>query len=308
MEPTNIPIPLNDKEFFQKVFPKNDVGNEKRRQKFIDAFTAANQEKPDFSCQDYKKKFQFQKDEKAITLYFAYAIHLLKQEAKDASLKNLLERAELEKKPEWIAAPKITLEKYFPAPTKYCEQLRQSGNSRTFHPVRYVWERAKKVINAGGRLEGASHIDMSIEMENFEVLCEAKFTSDISNSTEYGLSRNQLARLIDIGWQKVDSKKSFAVLLITPKRFMNGEKDQNSRLYSYKFNEYKTNPITLARDLQHLDLTLSNCSEISKCIGWVSWEVFAQVIFGTGELSKIDHSFVKEFREFLEDRAIWMKA
>ncbi|GAI40104.1 unnamed protein product, partial [marine sediment metagenome] len=61
-------------------------------------------------------------------------------------------------------------------------------------------------------------------------------------------------------------------LMITPKLFKD---NPTSRLYGYKFNEYKNNPSSLAQDLPHRkDCDWQN---MSKRLGWLSWEDFRNV-------------------------------
>jgi len=87
----------------------------------------------------------------------------------------------------------------------------------------------------------------------------------ISNKTEYKGKNKPLHPLHYI-------KNDLALfLLITPRIF----KDEfpNSRLYGYKMDDYMSNPRTLRRDLSHIeDLTLDKCTNISKRIGWTTWE------------------------------------
>mgnify|MGYP007040052839 CR=1 FL=1 len=65
-------------------------------------------------------------------------------------------------------------------------------------------------------------------------------------------------------------KKLF--LLVTPKLFKD---NPSSRLYGYKFNEYKTDPGSLSIDLQHrIDY---DWEKITNRLGWLSWEDFKSV-------------------------------
>lgn len=67
---------------------------------------------------------------------------------------------------------------------------------------------------------------------------------------------------------KRDPDKTLFILL-TPQIFKNNPR---SRLYNYVFNEYKNNPDTLKHDLIHKNLTIDGCKEISKRMGWITWE------------------------------------
>ena len=115
----------------------------------------------------------------------------------------------------------------------------------------------------------------------FAVIIEAKVLSDISYEITYDTMRNQIARNIDVMLEenkglcpplnKREPEKTL-FLLITPKLFKD---NPSSRLYGYKLNEYKTNPEALSRDLPHR----GNCDwqDISKRLGWLTWEDFKNV-------------------------------
>jgi hypothetical protein len=61
-------------------------------------------------------------------------------------------------------------------------------------------------------------------------------------------------------------------LLLTPRIFKN---NPTSRLYGYKFNDYKTDPISISRDLAHR--TKEDWKAVSKRLGWLTWEDFRDV-------------------------------
>lgn len=132
-------------------------------------------------------------------------------------------------------------------------------------------------------LEGPTNVDaMLLNSKNgFAVVIEAKVLSDISYEITYDTMRNQIARNIDVMLEKNnklchpldkrDPEKTL-FLLITPKLFKD---NPSSRLYGYKFNEYKTNPESLSGDLPHR----TNCDwpNISRRLGWLTWEDFKSV-------------------------------
>jgi hypothetical protein len=93
--------------------------------------------------------------------------------------------------------------------------------------------------------------------------------------------RNQIARNVDVMLDKNpllapplderDPEKTL-FLLLTPRTF---QEDTSSRLYGYKFLEYRKKPASLGQDLPHR----TNCdwAAISKRLGWLTWEDFKDV-------------------------------
>jgi hypothetical protein len=135
------------------------------------------------------------------------------------------------------------LEKQYPPPEGYLSNCKEMVKS---HPVKYIREQAKK-HSEFQPLESESHLDACIETNDLVIFFEMKFTSDISHSTTFNPSRNQLARLIDVGLDVAKSKgKKLIVFLATPHTLYTFK----SRLYYYKIEEYR-------------DLSL-----IQKDIGW----------------------------------------
>ena len=86
--------------------------------------------------------------------------------------------------------------------------------------------------------------------------CEMKWYGDISIRTKRDVHRNQLARVIENALYFNDSEPypcerypdHVYVALVTPKAFKNN--DVNSRLYQYKFKEYKADRTCLSKDLE----------------------------------------------------------
>jgi hypothetical protein len=115
----------------------------------------------------------------------------------------------------------------------------------------------------------------------FAVIIEAKVLSDISYETTYDAMRNQIAGNIDVMLEEnkelchpLDKRNldKTLFLLVAPKVFKD---NPSSRLYGYKFNEYKANPRSLSDDLPHR----KNCDwqNISSRLGWLTWEDFKTV-------------------------------
>ena len=166
----------------------------------------------------------------------------------------------------------LFFEPNLPSPSSYKEWLLKNLNKRQFIP--YVLESAEGKVN----LEGATNVDAILlnSKNGFAVIIEAKVLSDISYEITYDTMRNQIARNIDVMLEKNeklcdplnkrDPEKTL-FLFITPKLF---KENSSSRLYGYKFNEYKTNPASLSADLPHRD----NCDwqNISSRLSWLTWE------------------------------------
>ena len=171
----------------------------------------------------------------------------------------------------------LFFEPNLPSPSSYKEWLLKNLNKRQFIP--YVLDSAVGKVN----LEGATNVDAILlnSKNGFAVIIEAKVLSDISYEITYDTMRNQIARNIDVMLEenkglcppldKRDPEKTL-FLLITPKLFKD---NPSSRLYGYKFCEYKTNPNSLLNDLPHRE----NCDwqNISNRLGWLTWKDFKDV-------------------------------
>ena len=96
--------------------------------------------------------------------------------------------------------------------------------------------------------------------------------------------RNQIARNVDVmleqnpglggGLSNRDPENSL-FLLLTPRRFKKPWGRSESRLYAYKYYEYKRNPESLAEDLRHRKG--ADWERIANRIGWLTWEDFRDV-------------------------------
>jgi len=131
-------------------------------------------------------------------------------------------------------------------------------------------------------LEGPTNVDSILlnSKNGFAVIIEAKVLSDISYEITYDTMRNQIARNIDVMLEESkelcppldrDPEKTL-FLLITPKLFKD---NPSSRLYGYKFCEYKTNPNSLSKDLPHREN--GDWQNVSNRLGWLAWEDFKDV-------------------------------
>lgn len=101
----------------------------------------------------------------------------------------------------------------------------------------------------------------SSKKEKSFLFCEAKWNSDISTKVTNFSSRNQLQRVIDNALYFTDELKEndgkIFVVLLTPKQYKDEfENNQGSRLYAYKFNEYKNNHNQILDELNYINAYL----------------------------------------------------
>lgn len=119
------------------------------------------------------------------------------------------------------------------------------------------------------RREGPTEVDVTIELERQAlVFVEAKYQSDITSSTTYDRSRDQIIRNIDVGsWQaRQRGFREFYFILITPDR--NGEK-----AYTQMMDRYRLNPEALREMLPYRnDLADNDFETLAANIGWIIWE------------------------------------
>jgi hypothetical protein len=152
--------------------------------------------------------------------------------------------------------------------------------------MKSIWHLIPYVLDSNNGhkdLEGATNVDaMLINPDNgFAVVIEAKVLSDISYQITYDVTRNQIARSIDVMLEKNphlcpplnrrDPDRTL-FLLLTPEIF---KMNPGSRLYGYKFREYKNDPQSLADDLPHR--SGFDWQSISRRFGWLTWENFKTV-------------------------------
>jgi len=193
----------------------------------------------------------------------------------------------------------LYFEVYLSSPAEYKDWLSKSySDSRkeklpnTHQIIPYVLASAcqkntKKIADSNdeiiikNNIEGSTRVDaMIINPENgFGVIIEAKVSSDISVFTTYDLSRNQIARSIDVmleankdmyfPFKERDPGKTI-FLLLTPEIFRN---NPLTRLYDYKMRDYRDpekGVDYLKEDLPHR--TKENLKNIPSRIGWLTWE------------------------------------
>ena len=137
--------------------------------------------------------------------------------------------------------------------------------------------------------------------------CEMKYNSDISIGTTHDSQRNQLLRVIEnaLYFQSSDSEPyadKVCVTLVTPEVFRHA--NVKSRLYQYKYEEYKNNPSTIISDLhkcsQKPNWPSPDIKRIdSLCFNWITYEeLFANLPYPEETLYS---GFFLKLRRFWEN-------
>ena len=164
------------------------------------------------------------------------------------------------------------------------------------HPVKYIRDKFQ-----ASRIEDPTMADAMLSFRDDPsessnpkavVAFECKFMSDISSETKYHYARNQIARIIDVGWSLYGD--GFYFVLVTPRIF----KDSKSRYYCYKMADYQGGSLdVLKRDLfAGRDLSQRDVELLSKRIGWLTWEDLVEKIFQyEGSTGDIPFEELKEF-------------
>src|SRR5674476_181511 len=89
----------------------------------------------------------------------------------------------------------IALERQYKSPIGYLKWIKDEVKN---HSVKYIRNQAI-AHELNQPLESNTHVDAFIETDKLLIFFEIKFTSDIAYDTTFNPSRNQLARLIDVG-------------------------------------------------------------------------------------------------------------
>ena len=183
--------------------------------------------------------------------------------------------------------PRVRLEPQFSPPEDYLHWLR---NYVKKHPIRYIRQQANK-HEPKRRLESNTHADAFIETDKLLIFFEIKFMSDISYETKFNPSRNQLARLIDVGLEANKSNgKEVLVILSTPRELYT----KRSRLYYYKVEDYKE------PSLIHEDIPWRSITEIRDNVLAVSWIALEDLIDAL--YKDFDHPEKDEALAFFKER------
>lgn len=236
------------------------------------------------------KENQYDKAEELITFYtFAPLEHeKLPNQVKNKVIQEILSFIGIN---DPVREVKLYFEKDLPPPPEYLKWLSYKVRD---HPIRYIRREAKtKRI-----LEGHTQVDAIIKAEKLLILIEVKFTSDISPYTKFGLIRNQIARLIDVGIFKASARqKKLVVLLCTPSELF----QSRSRLYYYKIQEY-TEPSNIQKDIPWRKI-----DEINKTLEKVTWISLEKIIETVYQNTKryLDSKEFMEAECFFKERMLW---
>jgi len=162
--------------------------------------------------------------------------------------------------------------------------LRENFSQRQI--VSYVLDAAHRrgtdAVRKG--LEGPTQVDaILLNADNgFAVLFEAKVLSDISYQVSFDAMRNQIARTIDVMLERnanlpeplsLRQPERTLFAMLTPEIF---RQNRQSRLYGWLLDEYRSNPVALARDLPHRQSV--DWSDVARRIGWLTWEDCEKVL------------------------------
>lgn len=171
----------------------------------------------------------------------------------------------------------LFFEANLPSPESYKHWLKDHLKERQFIP--YVLDSAMNSHDEiKANLEGPTNVDAILinEDNGFAIVVESKVLSDISYEVTYDVMRNQIARIIDVMLEKNDNlcsplkerdPEKTLFLLLTPKIFKNNPK---SRLYGYKFIDYKSDPDSIKNDLPHR--SINDLKNLQNRLGCLTWE------------------------------------
>lgn len=235
----------------------------------------------------HEKKNQYDKAEELVTFYTFAPLEVIPSEVRNNIVQEILGFVDID---ESINKVNLHFEKDLPSPDKYLEWLSEEVKN---HPIRYI----RKQAEIREVLEGYTQVDALLETDNLLILIEVKFTADISYCTKFGLMRNQIARIIDVGLDEAERRnKKLVVLLSTPTRIFRGL----NRLYYYKMQEYSE-----TSNIQK-DLPWRTNDEINKTLlklAWIPLEKIIEIIYGHAE-NHIDNRDTEKARSFFEERML----
>lgn len=253
--------------------------------KSIDRFREFELKGRDLPREKIKLARQIEKDEKFWTA--STFLTLFYSPTRNDEFTEMLERAYGQTPPlknftNWTDCLNGDLHLFFeprlPSPKSYLSWLRD--NMGTQNHIPYIMDNAKnKFGRFRANLEGPTNVDALIlnSSNGFAVIIEAKVLSDISCQVTYDMRRNQIIRNVDIMLEKnrlssrLDKREpdNSLFLLITPEIFKH---NPGSRLYGYKYCDYRNRPETISADLPHRNLDERQSIDLSKRIGWTTWE------------------------------------
>jgi len=180
----------------------------------------------------------------------------------------------------WRAAlgkePRLLFEVAMPAPKEYRNFMKSH-----YHEVTLSMKSLEGEPPPRTRFEGQTWVDAVLVGDTgVAVLFEAKVLSDVSCRIHYDVTRNQIARNIDVMLEPGQGQSSVRFLqtrdpelshfvLLTPKIF---KKDYpESRLYGWLMKKYMDDPKLLAMDLRHRE-NAGAVEQASKRMGWLTFQ------------------------------------
>ena len=150
--------------------------------------------------------------------------------------------------------PEVSLWRKFPAPQAY----ERASRRRMAESDTAEWV-ARAAVAAP--VEGESEIDIVLEGETHLVFVEAKLDSDVSASTTYDPSRNQIVRNIDVLLDRADGRRSFFWMVV---------KDTGpSRQYTQTMEKYRSDVSSLATLLPHRHL--EELDQVAQALALLRW-------------------------------------
>lgn len=163
-------------------------------------------------------------------------------------------------------APKLYFEARLPSPPSYRAALLARLGDAVLTPTRRAAAHRPGVL-----LEGPTHVDaLLVGADGFTVAFEAKVESDASTKIEYDVTRNQIARNVDVLLER--SPDAGCLVLLTPEVF---RRQPTTRLYGWLMTGYRADPLLLARHLPHR--TSMDFVAVSRRLGWLTYEDVREV-------------------------------
>lgn len=172
--------------------------------------------------------------------------------------------------------PRLLFEVAMPAPNAYRAFLKSHYHEVTLNLKSLEGKRAPRT-----RFEGQTWVDAVLVGDTgVAVLFEAKVLSDVSCRIHYDVTRNQIARNIDVMLEPGQEQSSVPLLqtrnpelshfvLLTPEIFKNDYPE--SRLYGWLMEKYKDDPKLLAGHLSHRE-EAGTVEHASRRMGWLTFE------------------------------------
>jgi hypothetical protein len=152
------------------------------------------------------------------------------------------------------------------------------------------WERQARPIGPVG--EGNTEVDVMLESDSWLVFIEVKMDAEPSRGTKSDPERNQLSRLLDIGYLRArGANKSFAMIYVTPDI---SEPNILERLRKKR----RTFPANAEIDPD----------VIYGCMFWSPWSQIGDVLavsYGTGKLDAVEKKFALDLLAYLCLKRLW---